>query len=244
MTAIERVKNGECGCTRWLCQCDCGVQKIVGAGHLRSGNTQSCGCWLRESRYGIDRAKDLTGLVYSRLKVIKRVENDKQNTACWLCRCSCGRETVARGSMLRNGHTKSCGCWQREKARKSKGGQPLPNGEGAFNRLFDSYQRGARRRNYAWELTKEEFRDLTKQPCYYCGRQPSNVAKGHGRAKDYIYSGIDRLMNTKGYNQSNCQACCIECNDAKKARNIDEFLAWIERVYNYSIADRKKSNNG
>ena len=29
---------------RWLCRCDCGTEKVVSAGHLRSGHTRSCGC--------------------------------------------------------------------------------------------------------------------------------------------------------------------------------------------------------
>lgn len=32
---------------RWLCVCDCGVTKIVGAGHL-GRDAQSCGCLQRE----------------------------------------------------------------------------------------------------------------------------------------------------------------------------------------------------
>lgn len=30
--------------SQWLCQCECGNQKVVGKGSLTSGNTQSCGC--------------------------------------------------------------------------------------------------------------------------------------------------------------------------------------------------------
>jgi hypothetical protein len=29
---------------RWLCKCDCGKEKIVDSGNLRSGHTTSCGC--------------------------------------------------------------------------------------------------------------------------------------------------------------------------------------------------------
>lgn len=32
----------------WLCDCDCGNEKIVSAGKLQSGHTQSCGCFQRE----------------------------------------------------------------------------------------------------------------------------------------------------------------------------------------------------
>jgi len=32
----------------WLCQCDCGNEVTVSGNNLRSGNTKSCGCLLRE----------------------------------------------------------------------------------------------------------------------------------------------------------------------------------------------------
>jgi hypothetical protein len=32
----------------WLCRCDCGNEKYVEHGHLRSGDTRSCGCLRRE----------------------------------------------------------------------------------------------------------------------------------------------------------------------------------------------------
>lgn len=32
----------------WLCLCDCGNRKIVQASNLKSGHTQSCGCYRHE----------------------------------------------------------------------------------------------------------------------------------------------------------------------------------------------------
>ena len=32
----------------WLCRCDCGTEKIVSGAWLRSGQSQSCGCLMRE----------------------------------------------------------------------------------------------------------------------------------------------------------------------------------------------------
>ena len=32
----------------WLCRCDCGKEKIIRGGHLKSGNTKSCGCLAKE----------------------------------------------------------------------------------------------------------------------------------------------------------------------------------------------------
>lgn len=35
--------------TYWLCVCDCGKLFEVKGGNLRSDNTKSCGCWLKEN---------------------------------------------------------------------------------------------------------------------------------------------------------------------------------------------------
>ena len=52
---------------------------------------------------------DLTGQRYGKLTVLRPAENCGGRTA-WLCRCDCGRETVARTVYLRSGRRCSCGC--------------------------------------------------------------------------------------------------------------------------------------
>lgn len=60
---------------------------------------------------------DLTGKTFERLTVIKRDFSKPNNKkAMWLCKCQCGKEVIVGGDHLRNGHTKSCGCLQKEKA--------------------------------------------------------------------------------------------------------------------------------
>ena len=56
---------------------------------------------------------DLTGSVFSELKVIERA-NDRisqsgRKIVMWKCLCSCGKYIEVRGDSLRMGHTKSCG---------------------------------------------------------------------------------------------------------------------------------------
>lgn len=64
--------------------------------------------------------KDLTGQRFGRLTVIRRVQNNKYNEAMWLCRCDCGNEKTISGKCLRRkNNTSSCGCLQRERAKKS-----------------------------------------------------------------------------------------------------------------------------
>lgn len=63
---------------------------------------------------------DLTGMTFSRLTVIQQAEDYVTpmgtHVARWLCKCSCGslNPIIVEGSKLKNGHTKSCGCLQRE----------------------------------------------------------------------------------------------------------------------------------
>jgi len=54
---------------------------------------------------------------------------------------------------------------------------------------------------------------------------------------DYIYNGLDRADNSKGYELDNVVPCCGRCNRAKNAYNRDDFLLWIEKVYKYSVGD-------
>jgi len=58
--------------------------------------------------------KDLKGLKFNRLTVIDRAENDKSGRARWICKCDCGNIKEVVGKSLTSGHTKSCGCLNKE----------------------------------------------------------------------------------------------------------------------------------
>lgn len=60
---------------------------------------------------------DLKGQRFNRLIAIKPLPKDpniKDRSIKWLCECDCGNEIAVSGSNLRTGHTKSCGCLQKE----------------------------------------------------------------------------------------------------------------------------------
>jgi len=48
LAVISQHTSTKGGNTKWLCLCDCGVQKAVLGIHLRNKNTRSCGCLQRE----------------------------------------------------------------------------------------------------------------------------------------------------------------------------------------------------
>lgn len=104
--------KGSDGSYKWLCHCDCGNETIVNGCSLRSGTTKSCGCTTR--------LLDLTGQRFGRLTVIKRIEDyvapKGRHETRWLCKCDCGNETNTTTVSLRSGNTKSCGCYNKERA--------------------------------------------------------------------------------------------------------------------------------
>ena len=62
---------------------------------------------------------DMTGKKINRLTVLERAANNSQGKAQWKCKCECGNIIIIEGSSLRNGHTKSCGCYQRDRTSES-----------------------------------------------------------------------------------------------------------------------------
>lgn len=61
---------------------------------------------------------DLTGQKFGRLTVISKAENPSEAHIKWLCKCECGNFITTRGTSLRSGITKSCGCLVSDKVRE------------------------------------------------------------------------------------------------------------------------------
>jgi hypothetical protein len=60
---------------------------------------------------------DLTGMRFSRLIVIKRATN-KNKVTRWHCKCDCGNTSIVQSCALKSGHTKSCGCYNKERSKE------------------------------------------------------------------------------------------------------------------------------
>lgn len=57
----------------------------------------------------------MENLKFGMLTVIKEDGHGNGWKLYWLCKCECGQEKRVRGTDLRNGNTKSCGCQQKSK---------------------------------------------------------------------------------------------------------------------------------
>ena len=171
---------------------------------------------------------DLTGDRYGKLVVIRR-NGSINGKAAWLCRCDCGGEHTTKGVNLRHGDTKSCGCLAHNR---------LPEGESTFNAIYKNYKRNAKRDNREWDISKSEFKRLTKQNCYYCGVEPNQTTRRKGLNGSYTYNGVDRVDNDIGYTPTNTVSCCLVCNFMKAKLGESEFLEHVKRIYLHQAGTR------
>lgn len=155
------------------------------------------------------------GNKYGELVVVRRAENDSKGAARWFCNCTCGKTRIARGTDLRAGNAKHCikhGVMSDEKA--------------SMRGLYNQRRRESQTRKYEWKLTVKQFGTITSSSCYYCGKKPASIHKK--RDKEYIYNGIDRVDNSKGYIVGNVVPCCCSCNRIKGRATLDIAVKMIE----------------
>lgn len=174
------------------------------------------------------RTRDLVGKKFGLITVIKfggyRIMSGRTCTY-WLCRCECGLEWSVRASNLISMY--SCHrCASRIK------NEYTDREFSALNNVFLSLKAAARYRNLRWEITVDQFREITRCNCFYCDKPPSN--KRTRRRSVYIYNGLDRVDNSQGYIISNVVACCQKCNTTKSDLSFAEFekiyLRWMEFI--------------
>ena len=155
----------------------------------------------------------LAGMRFGRLTVIRRTDRNISGQWRWLCHCSCGGKAAVLGVALKNGTTKSCGCFHRE-AAAHRGRESTTHGHTVGRKPSAEYViwrnmvqrctdknatywkdyggRGVRvcRR---WRLSFAAFlSDMGKRPR---GRTPT------GKRPRYT---LDRIKNHRGYFRKNC----------------------------------------
>lgn len=176
---------------------------------------------------------DISGQRFGKLVAIRVARRETRSNGgtsiLWECRCDCGNTHVVSRTSLYT--ARSCGCSHVEQAKRLGREKRKSVGHSARNKLMKKYEAQAEYRNLEWKLSTEQFNEITKQNCYYCGKEPSQIVNLRGCNGVYVYNGIDRLDNSKGYSIENCVPCCGVCNKAKMVMSENEFSEWISRVY-------------
>ena len=80
------------------------------------------------------------------------------------------------------------------------------------------YKHSAKSRNIVFSLERLHLNDLVTDNCYYCLASTDPV------------NGIDRVDNSRGYEEDNVVTCCFTCNHAKSAMSLQQFSEWVRRL--------------
>ena len=230
LTAIKDDTESPAGHRYIICKCDCGNYKSIRKYNLMNDLVLNCGCEKKKIKK--TSKIDLTNKRFGRLLVLNSVPNRKGRTR-WLCQCDCGnKKEIDTRHIVNKYSTNSCGCLLIEHNDRYK----LEKGESSFNSLLRVYKRGATKRGLDFTISSDEFRKITKQDCYYCGENPSNIKTGKTHYGEYIYNGVDRVDNAVGYVDGNCVSCCEFCNRMKMNHSVADFFKKIKKIYHLHLS--------
>lgn len=217
-------------CYKYLIQVkcnDCGKIKWINPSnpYFKKGVCRVC----KEQEY---RNKVLS-IENENFKVIEiDIEGTKKNPrhTKYFVQCKkCGKIFSRRASVIRN----SLNSIQCSNCRHIRHNKPLNVLE---YKAFCYYRTGAKVRNLNWNLTEEQFKNLIKGNCVYCGSEATERKTIAYKNEYERINGIDRVSSEKGYDIDNCVSCCSKCNLMKSNFSKEVFLNHVSKIYNYSTS--------
>ena len=142
--------------------------------------------------------KDLTGMKFGKLLAVSFF-GFRKKSSYWVCKCECGKEKIIDSGCLKNGHTKSCGCYRKKfhadlQRKHGMTGTRLYN---CWNGMIlrTTYKNHKAYHNYGGRGIKVCKEWLDSSTFF-------EWAKSHGY-KDNL--SLDRVNNDGNYEPSNCR---------------------------------------
>ncbi len=144
---------------------------------------------------------EMIGKRFGRLTVIEESPTRKNKTVYWICKCDCGDTTKPiKGTALRDGTTKSCGCLLPEVTRKRCFVHGLR--QTRLYRIWDNMIQRCTNPN------RTEYKNYGGRGITVCDEWKNDFqtfydwAMAHGYADNLT---IDRKDNDKSYSPDNCR---------------------------------------
>lgn len=144
---------------------------------------------------------DLIGKKFGRLIIIKRVENDQWGHSMWLCLCNCGMEKIITSHSLRDGVTRSCGCFNTEQITK----RSTKHGHSLRSKMSRRYKTWAGMIQRCTNPNDKRWKDYGGRGIIVCERwlKFKNFLDDMGEAPGGLQ--IERIKNGLGYFKENCE---------------------------------------
>lgn len=166
--------------------------------------------------------EDITGKRFGRLVVQNRdTKRKKPHSIFWVCLCDCGSVCSVRGSELKRGSTKSCGCLRREvTAQKAKRNKTHGLSR---TRLYQTWT-DMKRRCYVKQ--RKGYKDYGGRGIKVCEEWRNSFENFKEWAFANGYNDkltIDRIDVNGNYEPQNCRWCTIkeQANNKRKKASIE-----------------------
>lgn len=169
---------------------------------------------------------EMAGKKIGKLTVLSEVGKKSNKCLMWLCKCDCGNEIQVKGTYLRNGDTKSCGCISKGNAHNRTG----------YKNISGSYwyhvKSNASRRGIPFEITEKYAHELFEKQNKICALTDEPIELVLNYRDDYLQqtASLDRIDNSKGYVEGNVWWVHKEINIMRNQLNIDKFVVWCEKI--------------
>lgn len=156
---------------------------------------------------------DLLGKTIGKLWIC--VQGPSNSGTYWFCKCDCGNEVLVRGSSLVSGHTKSCGCLQKEKVTK--------HGGWVGSKESPEYRSWLSMKSRCLNKKSPDYLRYGERGIKICKEWKfsfKNFIQDMGKRPSLEYS-LDRIDNSGNYEKSNCRWATMkqQSNNRRKRSN-------------------------
>lgn len=131
-----------------------------------------------------------------------------------LCKCFCGNIFKTQLNHLKNGHTKSCGCYNKKRSTDVNTKHGL---EGT--RIYNTYYN---MRSRCYNPNNKEYKHYGKRGITVCEEWLNDFMAFYDWSIKHGYSeslSIDRIDNNKGYDPTNCRWVDMKTQQRNKSNN-------------------------
>jgi hypothetical protein len=96
----------------------------------------------------------------------------------------------------------------------------------SYESQYKVYERSAGLKNLEFSISFDEYKEIVKIPCNYCG-----IIQNRGTEE---FNGVDRKNSAIGYVKDNCVSSCQMCNYMKNTVSVNVFINRVEHILSYN----------